>query len=292
MTNSTFSGNVADLQVGGVYNGGNFTYRNVTFANNDAPTASAIFNSGTLTMTSSIVAGPAPSHCFGAPITSGGFNIDSTATCGLADATDRANVDPQLGPLQDNGGPTFTHLAGTGSPALDTGNPTGCPAVDQRGQARPTDADGDGTAACDVGATEFFDLCPADPSKTEPGACGCGVPDDDVALANGVADCLVNAELKARLAHGRDMANALTGDASDDGMAQELSDMTAGLPGYVTAHPDLQLTATKPKPSKLLKRLQKAVKKAVKAKGGRLTGAKKRAVKAFDTLDALVAPQA
>jgi CSLREA domain-containing protein len=292
VVNTTFSGNVADVQVGGVYNGGDFTYRNVTFVGNDAPVASAIFNSGTLSLTSSIVAGPAADHCNGAAITSLGFNIDSTTTCTLAHATDRSNVDPQLGPLQDNGGPTFTHLAGTGSPALDTGNPTDCPATDQRGQPRPTDADGDGAAACDVGATEFLDLCPSDPNKTEPGACGCGVADLDVALANGVADCFVNGELKARIAHGKEMVSMLTGDATDDAMAQELTDMTAGLGPYMTAHPDLQLTGTKPTPSKLVKRLGKAVKRAVRARAKKLVGAKKKAVKAFDALDALVAPQA
>ncbi len=40
-----------------------------------------------------------------------------------------------LGPLQNNGGPTFTHELLTGSPAIDTGNPsfTPPPANDQRG---------------------------------------------------------------------------------------------------------------------------------------------------------------
>ncbi len=44
------------------------------------------------------------------------------------------------------------------------------------------DSDGDGIGdACDG--------CPNDPGKSEPGACGCGVPDVD-ADSNGVADCL------------------------------------------------------------------------------------------------------
>jgi CSLREA domain-containing protein len=290
--NSTFSGNVADLQVGGLFAGGDIAVRNTTFVNNEATMASAILNAGTVSLTNSIVAGPAASHCAGAAITSLGFNIDSTNTCNLSHPSDRSNLDPQLGPLQNNGGPTFTHLAGTGSPALDTGHPSSCPATDQRGQARPMDADGDGTATCDVGATEFLDLCPGDPNKTEPGACGCGVADTDATDANGVPDCFVNGEFKARLAHGKEMVNALTGDETDDGMAQELMTMTDLLDDYMTAHPDLQLTGTKPKPSKLLKRLGKAVKRATKAKGKKVVGAKKKALKAFDALDALVAPQA
>ncbi len=49
-------------------------------------------------------------------------------------------VDPQLGPLQDNGGPTFTHMIPPTSPAFDSGDPAfpvgGPPPVDQRGLSR------------------------------------------------------------------------------------------------------------------------------------------------------------
>src|SRR5205823_6251427 len=45
------------------------------------------------------------------------------------------NTDPLLGPLQNNGGPTFTHALLPGSPAIDAGNPnfTPPPFYDQRG---------------------------------------------------------------------------------------------------------------------------------------------------------------
>ena len=48
---------------------------------------------------------------------------------------DRINTDPMLGPLQPNGGPTYTHELLTGSPAIDTGDPnfTPPPSYDQRG---------------------------------------------------------------------------------------------------------------------------------------------------------------
>lgn len=60
------------------------------------------------------------------------------------------DVDPLLGPLADNGGPTPTHLPLPGSPAIDAGDPAfaGPPAIDQRGLPRI------GGAAVDMGAVE------------------------------------------------------------------------------------------------------------------------------------------
>src|SRR4029077_8679273 len=48
---------------------------------------------------------------------------------------DQINTDPILGPLQDNGGPTFTHALLPSSPAIDAGDPkfTPPPDYDQRG---------------------------------------------------------------------------------------------------------------------------------------------------------------
>jgi hypothetical protein len=48
---------------------------------------------------------------------------------------DQINTDPMLGPLQDNGGPTFTHALLPGSPAIDAGDPSFAPppSFDQRG---------------------------------------------------------------------------------------------------------------------------------------------------------------
>jgi hypothetical protein len=54
-----------------------------------------------------------------------------------------------LGPLQDNGGPTWTHALLPGSPAIDRGEAGQCPATDQRGVSRPQGA------GCDLGAFEL-----------------------------------------------------------------------------------------------------------------------------------------
>ena len=60
--------------------------------------------------------------------------------------------DPQLaGPLS---GYTYGMIPTAGSPAIDAGDNSVCPAVDYRGQVRPTDGDGDGNAVCDMGAYE------------------------------------------------------------------------------------------------------------------------------------------
>jgi CSLREA domain-containing protein len=70
----------------------------------------------------------------------------------FGDATCPGTVaDPQLGALQDNGGPTRTRALHAGSPALDVVPSSGsdCAATDQRGVTRPVGG------ACDAGAYEL-----------------------------------------------------------------------------------------------------------------------------------------
>ena len=52
-------------------------------------------------------------------------------------------LDPQLGPLQDNGGATPTHALLSGSLAIDNADDGFAPSTDQRGVARPRGAAGD-----------------------------------------------------------------------------------------------------------------------------------------------------
>ena len=53
-----------------------------------------------------------------------------------------------LGPVQDNGGSTDTHLPILGSPAIDAGNTATAPRRDQRGVRRPQGP------ASDIGSVE------------------------------------------------------------------------------------------------------------------------------------------
>lgn len=60
--------------------------------------------------------------------------------------------DPLLaGPLS---GMEYGMMPGPGSPAVDAGDNSACPAVDIGNAPRPADGNGDGSAACDIGAYE------------------------------------------------------------------------------------------------------------------------------------------
>src|SRR6266478_5867850 len=76
-------------------------------------------------------------------VTSLGYNICSDNGGDLLNGPgDQINTDPLLGPLQDNGGSTFTHALLLGSPAIDAGDPNFSPPPfnDQRGCPRVINA--------------------------------------------------------------------------------------------------------------------------------------------------------
>lgn len=106
------------------------------------------------------------------PDLSGGFTSDGFNLIGAADGstgfangvladqvgTTNAPIDPLIGPLQMNGGPTATHALLRGSPAINKGNCFGVH-QDQRGEFRPFDYPGisfaPGGDGSDIGAFEL-----------------------------------------------------------------------------------------------------------------------------------------
>jgi hypothetical protein len=126
LTNSTVSRNsTRSGDGGGVYNGGSLMLTNSTVSGNSALDGSGggVYNFGGLDLTASLVAnnvanthgmGDCGEHWWGST-TSHGSNLDSDGSCQLTAATDQPGVDPLLGPLQDNGGPTFTYTIGLGT---------------------------------------------------------------------------------------------------------------------------------------------------------------------------------
>ncbi|MGA8219008.1 MAG: right-handed parallel beta-helix repeat-containing protein, partial [Solirubrobacterales bacterium] len=130
--NSTFDANSSPS--GGAIRGGSLgqlSIVNATIAGNQSLSAAAAveFNSGTLTLASSILDNPTGGNCASSPpITSTGYNVVSDASCALGGPGDLGSTDPRLGAPADNGGPRAgispvwaipTQALLAGSPAID-----------------------------------------------------------------------------------------------------------------------------------------------------------------------------
>lgn len=180
--NSTLSGNSNSYGGGAIANegqdGGTASVQivNSTLGGNSAPLGSSIYNdaldggSATVEIGSTILnAGRGGNTIFNflGTVTSLGYNLSSDDGGGfLTTATDRINADPMLGPLQDNGGPTFTHAPVYGSPAIDQGKNFGGLLTDQRGAGfartvdNPVVANANGGDSTDIGAVELQPILP------------------------------------------------------------------------------------------------------------------------------------
>jgi hypothetical protein len=165
LVNLTISSNRADARGGGIFfspSAGWLSLLYVTIASNTTPTGGGggvwreVYpqeETQPRIATGTIIArNGAGADCAGpGALETRGRNLDSDTSCAFGDDTDRPGVQPLLGPLSYNGGPTPTREPGSGSPALDTG-PCALD-FDQRGAARPF---GDG---CDSGAFEVGSCC-------------------------------------------------------------------------------------------------------------------------------------
>ncbi len=157
LTNVTISGNSGVNSGGGLESVGTLLLQNVTLYANAAPDGANFYQAGVTTLRNTILAAPAGGSNCGfqgnpQPLLSGGHNLVSDSSCNLSATGDLQNQDPLLGPLAFNGsadgGLTYTHLPQNGSPAIDAGDNSSCPATDQRFYVRPVGA------ACDIGAVE------------------------------------------------------------------------------------------------------------------------------------------
>lgn len=165
IVNSTVAHNTSKMGPGGI--GGNSTIAIVSSAvvsNRSEAAEPAGAGAFTLSVRDSVFADNRNSagllNCAStnALITLGG-NVSDDASCGTT-ATDKPNVNPLLGTLALHGGTTQVYDLLAGSPAIDAASQ--CPALDQRGVARPQGA------ACDSGP---YELVPtpvlAPPADTE-----------------------------------------------------------------------------------------------------------------------------
>ena len=157
ITNSTLSGNTAATGGGisGTGTGGiaSITVTNSTLSGNSAGGASILLQDATLTVGNSIFrpgnGGTNISALGSSVVTSLGYNLSSDGFGSFLTGTgDQINTDPILGPLKNNGGPTFTHAPLSNSPAIDRGKDLGpispgytATGVDQRGSLRPVTYD-------------------------------------------------------------------------------------------------------------------------------------------------------
>jgi hypothetical protein len=169
ITNSTLSGNSADDVGGGIVNvGAPLTITHSTLSGNSAVRlGGGIFNEGgPLKIGNTILnAGSSGANIYNfdetGTITSLGYNLSSDNGGGFLTATgDQITTDPMLGSLQDNGGPTFTHLPASGSPAIDGGDPT--MGMDQRGAGFQRVVNGH----IDIGAAEVQATSTPTPAPT------------------------------------------------------------------------------------------------------------------------------
>jgi hypothetical protein len=172
LTNCTLSNNRGDLGGGdfgggGIDNFGKATLTNCTLSNNSNFSGGGIANSGsgaTLNLTNTIVAGnSAPTNPdidnTGTVMTADHNLIGDGSGSGISNGTNgnqvggngNSVIDPRLGPLANNGGPTQTLALLPGSPALGKADNAAAPHTDQRGHVR-LDEDGETT---DIGAFEL-----------------------------------------------------------------------------------------------------------------------------------------
>lgn len=151
--NSTISGNTGDYAIT-LGTGAALDLKHSTITSNAAGGVNA-GDTSSINIQNTILAGNTGIDLNNTALTtviSGGYNLFGSVTVAITPGTDdqfglnfAALV---IGPLQDNGGPTFTHALLAGSPALNSGTNVAAPPTDQRGEPRVV------AGTIDIGAYE------------------------------------------------------------------------------------------------------------------------------------------
>jgi hypothetical protein len=176
ISNSTLSGNSGSTSGGGIYNHAVGSHRaratitNSTLSGNSAADGAGIYDiaefSGNAAVTigetilNAGASGANISNNLGT-VTSLGHNLSSDDASAFLNGTgDQNGTDPLLGPLQNNGGSTFTHSLLNGSSAIDAGAPP--LDYDQRGPSYARVVNG----RIDIGAFELQSTQTPTPTPT------------------------------------------------------------------------------------------------------------------------------
>lgn len=165
LVNDTITSNSASAQGGGIdQEGAPLNVTNVTIASNSSGDGANLFDDDNFgSIQNTVIAGAqgGGTNCdtSGEFLTSNGNNLEDdsaansqgvTPSCEFTQPSDQSGVDPKLGPLANNGGPTQTMALQPGSPAIDHGATIASITTDQRGGPRPQPPGG----AYDIGAYE------------------------------------------------------------------------------------------------------------------------------------------
>jgi probable HAF family extracellular repeat protein len=176
IVNSTFSGNTTNQRRGGAIANANGILKviNSTIARNHAASTGGGIDStvlGEVTLRNTIIAnntagGTGPNCRIAGTLHDEGGNLENRRSCGFTNPASKSNANANLGPLQNNSGPTDTIellMLPQRSDAIDIGvgdcldlDHVTLLAYDQRGPGFPRRLDGDdnGTMICDSGAYE------------------------------------------------------------------------------------------------------------------------------------------